>query len=144
VRTDEAASFELGHRFSKLHDFSPEEVRAFASLAGDTNPLHHDDAAARASRFGELIVSGTHTTALLLGLTASHFAQYGGVVGVGFTMQFVRPVAAGSRVELAWEVTAVAQKSRGRQLLDLLGAVTDAQGRPCVTATGQVLVGPEA
>jgi 3-hydroxybutyryl-CoA dehydratase len=143
VHAEGAAHFEVAHRFSKLHDFSPEEVRAFASLAGDTNPLHHDNDAAQRSRFGELIVSGTHTTALLLGLTATHFAKYGGVVGLGFGVQFVRPVQAEARVEIGWEVTAVTQKSRGRQLLDLVGAITDVQGRICVSATGQLLVGPE-
>jgi 3-hydroxybutyryl-CoA dehydratase len=143
VQAESAAHFEVGHRFSKLHDFSPDEVRAFASLAGDTNPLHHDDDAAQRSRFGELIVSGTHTTALLLGLTATHFVRYGGVVGVGFGIRFVRPVPAEAGVEIGWEVTAVTQKSRGRQLLDLVGAMTDVQGRVCVTATGELLVGPE-
>jgi len=143
VHTEDGAWFEVGQRFSKVHEFSPDAVRAFALAAGDTNPLHHDPEAARISRFGDLIVSGTHTAALLLGLTASHFQQHGSVVGVGFSVQFVRPVSARARVRLAWEVTAVTGKNRGRQLLDLVGAMSDAEGTTCVSATGQVLVGRE-
>ena len=139
--TEEGAWFEVGHRFSKVHEFSPDEVWAFARAAGDTNPLHHDAEAARISRYGELIASGTHTSALLLGLTASHFQQYGGVVGVGFSVRFVRAVSARARVLIAWEVKAVTEKSRARQLLDLVGAMSDADGTTCVAATGQVLVG---
>ncbi len=34
----------VGEKFSKLHTFNEDQVRAFATQAGDTNPLHHDSA----------------------------------------------------------------------------------------------------
>ena len=63
----------VGDRFSREHTFTPQQVAAFAQAVGDDNPLHFDAAVATASSYGGLIASGTHTTALLLGLTASHF-----------------------------------------------------------------------
>ena len=62
-------------RFSREITLSPELVGDYAHSVGDTNPVHHDSAFAAATRFGRLIASRTHTTALLLGLTASHFSK---------------------------------------------------------------------
>ena len=49
-------------------------VAAYAAAAGDTNPVHHAPTFAATTRYRRLIASGTHTTALLLGLTASHYS----------------------------------------------------------------------
>ena len=58
-------------RFSAAVTLTPETVGAYAHAVGDTNPVHHDAELAAATRFGRPIASGTHTTALLLALTAS-------------------------------------------------------------------------
>jgi 3-hydroxybutyryl-CoA dehydratase len=132
----------VGERFSREHIFSAEEVMAFAMKAGDDNPLHHDAEFASATRFGGLIVSGTHTTALLLGLTASHFAKRGTVVGLGFSVSFQRPVLAQERVTLEWVVRRVRRRSKGGgQIVDMTGCLRNERGDACVAATGAVLVG---
>lgn len=132
----------IGEVFSREHVFTIEEARAFAMAAGDDNPLHHDAELACATRFGGLIVSGTHTTALLLGLTASHFSKRGTVVGVSFSVAFARPVAADESVLLEWVVNDVRPRPQGRgQLVEMTGSVRDRRGDVCVSATGTVLVG---
>jgi acyl dehydratase len=85
-------------RFSSEIKLTPAMVAAYAHAAGDTNPIHHDPEFAASSRYGRLIASGTHTTALLLGLTASHFSKKGSVVGLEFWVRFRRPV---SRFQIA-------------------------------------------
>ena len=131
-----------GERFSRKHTFSVGEAIAFALAAGDDNPLHHDAKFAACTRFGQLIVSGTHTTALLLGLTASHFAKLGAVIGVGFSVSFAQPVHADECVTFEWTVDAVCPCSkRGGQRVDMKGCLRNASGRVCVSATGSVLVG---
>jgi acyl dehydratase len=118
------------------------EVIAGAMAAGDDNPLHHDAKWAANSRFGGLIVSGTHTTALLLGLTASHFAKRGSVVGYGFSVRFERPVRADERVTLQWAVTKVDPlPGRRGEHVWLEGSVRSASGDVLVSATGEVRVG---
>lgn len=130
----------VGERFSREHRFDAAQVRAFATAAGDDNPLHHDDATAAASRYGRLIVSGTQTTALLLGLTASHFSPRGAVVGVGFSVAFKRPVYADDRVTIEWIVTAIRPKASGKgSLIEMEGSLRDGAGELCVAATGTVL-----
>jgi acyl dehydratase len=131
-----------GERFSREHTFSVGEVVAFALSVGDDNPLHHDAEFASGTRFGRLIVSGTHTTALLLGLTASQFAKVGTVIGVGFSVSFEGPVYADESVTLEWTVDTVRPCSRGSgQRVDMNGCLRDARGKVCVSATGTVLVG---
>jgi acyl dehydratase len=56
-------------------------VAEYVHGVGDTNPIHHDPEFAASSRYGRLIASGTHATALLLGLTASYFSKKGSMIG---------------------------------------------------------------
>jgi 3-hydroxybutyryl-CoA dehydratase len=133
-----------GQRFSREYSFGPDDVRAFASAAGDDNPLHHDEALAGRTRFGGLIVSGTHTAALLLGLTASHFSKQGSVVGVKFSVAFHRAVRADETVLLEWVVDEVRPRSKGSgRFVDMTGSLRNRQGEVCVSATGTVLVGAD-
>ncbi|MBX3585960.1 MAG: MaoC family dehydratase [Ramlibacter sp.] len=134
----------VGHRFSREHRFTPEQVMAFSTAAGDTNPIHHDAALAAGTRFGGLIASGTHSAALLLGLTASHFSEGTTVVGLGFTVSFLRGVPADATVVSEWTVTAARPHKGGpAQMVELTGEMRDAgpAATVYVTATGQLLVG---
>jgi acyl dehydratase len=129
----------VGYRLSRNHHFDPVQVSAFAHAAGDTNPIHHDAQAAAGSRFGKPIASGTHTTALLMGLVASHMSMLGEVVGVNFTMELLRPVFADEQVVLEWEVTGIAAHPRHGHFVDLAGTVTGMDGNCRVRSLGRVL-----
>jgi acyl dehydratase len=94
-------------RFSSEVTLTPAMVGEFAKAAGDDNPLHHDAAFAASTRYGRPIASGTHTTALLLGLTASHFSKRGAIVGLEFWVGFRRPVYADETILLEWLVVKV-------------------------------------
>jgi 3-hydroxybutyryl-CoA dehydratase len=132
----------IGERFSRTHTFSLEEAKAFASAAGDDNPLHHDEALAADTRFGALIVSGTHTAALLLGLTASHFSKHGTVLGVDFSVAFRRAVRADETVSLEWVVDDIQPGRAGQgQRVKMTGSMRNQRGDVCVSASGTVLVG---
>ncbi|HKC13251.1 MAG TPA: MaoC family dehydratase, partial [Vicinamibacteria bacterium] len=96
-----------GERFSSDVTLTPTIVAEYARAAGDNNPVHHDSEFAKLTRFGHLIASGTHTTALLLGLTASHFSQRGAMVGLEFWVRFRRAVFADERIRLEWLVIRV-------------------------------------
>jgi acyl dehydratase len=130
----------VGDKFSKTHTFDEDQVRAFANEAGDTNPLHHDTEVAAASRYKKLIVSGTHTTALILGLTASHFSKGYSVVGVSFSVEFHRPVFADATVRIVWEVVAATMMRDNVQKVEMRGGMIDENGDLCVQATGVVRV----
>ena len=128
-------------RFSSEVMLSLPMVSEFARAVGDDNPLHHDPAVAATTRYGRPIASGTHTSALLLALTASHFSKRGAVVGLEFWVQFRRPVYADETIRLEWLVVKVTpnEKLKG-DIVDLRGRVKAQDGATAVGAKGRVLV----
>ncbi len=128
----------IGDQFSTQHYFDTTSSQAFARAAGDFNPLHHDEAAAQNSRFGGLIVSGTQTTALMMGLTASYFSALGPTVGMGFTFRFRRPVPMNAHATITWTITDLTPKPGTGIVVSCTGALTlDATGEAAVTGTSQ-------
>ena len=128
-------------RFSSEVTLTPKAVADYASAVGDTNPLHHDPAFAAASRYGRLIASGPHTSALLLALTASHFSTRGSVVGLEFWVRFRRPVFADETIRLEWLVVKVTSNVKlGGEVVDLRGRILGADGKTALGAKGRVLV----
>ena len=49
---------------------SPDDIERFTQISGDRNPLHYDPLAAKASRFGEIVVQGGITSAILNAVVA--------------------------------------------------------------------------
>ena len=116
------------------------DIVRYATLCGDTNPLHHDEAAARASRFGGLIASGAHTIALLTGFCAAFTTSRAPCVGLEFSCQLRRAARAGDVLHLRWEVVAVeASEKLGGDLITLRGELRDQGGALLVDASGKVL-----
>lgn len=128
-------------RFSSEVTLTPEAVVAFASAAGDDNPIHHDEAFAASTRFGRRTASGPHTTALLLALTAAHFSKKGAMLGLEFWVRFRRPVYADETVRLEWLVVKVTpnEKLKG-DIVELRGRIQNRDGKTAVGAKGRVLV----
>jgi 3-hydroxybutyryl-CoA dehydratase len=130
-----------GERFSSVVSLTPSDVAAFARAAGDTNPVHLDSELARSTRFGRPIASGTHTTALLLGLTASHFSKTGSMLGLEFWVRFRRAIFADERIRLEWLVIRVSPNAKlGGAIVDLRGRITGQDGTTAVGAKGVVWV----
>jgi 3-hydroxybutyryl-CoA dehydratase len=131
---------QVGYRFTRDHQFDLNQASAFAHAAGDENPVHHDQDHAAKTRFGKPIVSGTHSSALLMGLVASHLSAEMQVVGVKFTLEFVRPVFSDEHVVLEWEITAIQPHPRNGSYVELKGAMLGDDGITRLRAEGQVLV----
>lgn len=130
-----------GERFSARLTLTPDSVAAFAATVGDRNPLHHDPAHAATTRYKRLIASGPQTTAHLMALTASHFAERGAIVGLDFSFRFNKPVFADETVTLEWLVVAVHDNARLRgQVVDMRGRVQNAAGVTAVGAKGRILL----
>lgn len=128
-------------RFSSEVTLTPALVGAYARAAGDDNPVHHDPRFAASTRYGRVIASGTHTTALLLGLTASHFAKKGAMVGLEFWVRFRRPIYADETIRLEWLVVKVTPNEKlDGDVVDLRGRIRGEDGRTAVGAKGRVLV----
>lgn len=139
------AAARVGETFVERVTFDAASIRAFASLCGDLNPLHHDEAAAARSPFGSMIVSGPHVTALMMGITATHYMREFAPLGLDFTFRFVRAIRAGTTLNLKWTLASVARKETLRgDLATLEGKAVDDAGGVYVTASGTLLLRPLA
>jgi acyl dehydratase len=119
----------------------PANVSAFAESVGDTNPVHHDFEFAASTRYKRPIASGTHTSALLLGLTASHFSKGGAMVGLEFWLKFRRPVYADEKILLEWLVVKVTPNAKLKgDVVELRGRIKGQDGHTALGAKGRVLV----
>jgi len=128
-------------RFWSQVTLTPAVVAEYARMAGDDNPIHHDAEFAATTRYQRPIASGTHTTALLLGLTASHFSKRGAMVGLEFWVQFRRPIYADETIRLEWLVVKVTPNARlGGDVVELRGRIKSADGHTALGAKGRVLV----
>lgn len=128
-------------RFSSTVTLTPSAVAAFATMAGDSNPLHHDPAFASTTRFGRVIASGTHTSALLLGLTAAHFSAHRAMLGLDFSLRFRRPVYADETIALEWLIVRVTANAKLKgDVVELRGRVRGQDGRTALGAKGTVLL----
>lgn len=137
----------VGEHCTRTLRFTRDDIITFARLSGDSNPLHHDTAAAQRADFGEIIASGQQTASLLMGLVASHFSQplnghARSLLCLNFNFAFKQPVFAEQALELSWRVTDVeASESRGGWIAHLDGSAKVA-GRACVVGRGTLLVRP--
>ncbi len=128
-------------RFSAGVVLTPADASAYAQAVGDSNPVHHDAAFASATRFGRQIASGTHTTALLLGLTASHFSKRCAMVGLEFWVRFRKAIFADEAITLEWLVVKVTPNAKlGGDVVELRGRIRNEKGETALGAKGRVLV----
>src|SRR5436305_12102181 len=85
----------------------------FTMLAMNTNELHFNEEAARATEWGRPLVNSTFTLALVLGLSVAETTQSGGI-NLGWTeIRLPHPVFVGDTLRSETEVTAV-RESRSR------------------------------
>lgn len=128
-------------RFSCDVTLTPEIVAAYARSIGDINPVHHDFGFAATTRFGRLIASGAHTSALLLALTASHYSQHCKMIGLEYWVSFRRALYADETIRLEWLVTRVTPNAKLKgDIVDLRGRVRNENGETALGARARILV----
>jgi len=128
-------------RFSATYSLTPEIVAEQALAAGDDNPIHHDREFAAGTRFGRPIASGTHTTALLLGLTAAYFSKGMSMVGLDYWVGFKRPIFADETIKMEWLVIRVTPNKRlGGSIVELRGRILGQDGKTSMGAKGRLLI----
>jgi acyl dehydratase len=92
-----------GQRAQRSRLIKPEYIRLFTEISGDRNPLHYDEEAARASRFGEIVVQGGVTSAILNAVVAEDLPGPG-TVFLQTEWKFTAPVRPGDTITGTVEV----------------------------------------
>ena len=115
-----------------------EDIALFTELTGDRNPLHYDQEAARATRFGEIIVQGGVTSGILNALVAEDLPGPG-TVFLNANWDFKAPVRPGDEITGAVEVLEVRED---KPLTRLRTTIVNQDGT--VVLDGTALVWTEA
>lgn len=138
-----SSNYNVGEAFTRTFEFNAQSIREFAALAGDFSPLHHDDEFASKTRFGGLIVSGTHYSALMMGMVGSYLTERGSGLGLEFNFQFRRAVLVDDRVTAHWVIQEVVPAPKlGGSVITLRGELRNSKGDICVIADSKSLVMP--
>jgi acyl dehydratase len=123
----------VGEVFERTMTFDEAGARAFATLVGDFNPIHHDADFAAGSRFGGLIISGTQSVALLMAMTATFLSARGAALGLDYSFRFRKGVRMNETCHLKWVVTEVLEKSG-------LGEIVSFDASMTILSSGEVAV----
>lgn len=93
----------VGQTAERSRLVEPKDIRLFTEISGDRNPLHYDEAAAAASRFGEIVVQGGVTSTILNAVVAEDLPGPG-TVFLQVDWNFTAPVRPGDTITGAVEV----------------------------------------
>jgi len=91
---------------------SAQDVDLFASLSGDNNPIHLDDEYAKSTSFGQRIVHGMFSAALISAVAGTKLPGSGGVY-LSQSLKFRKPIFIGNTAVATLTVTDINER-RGR------------------------------
>jgi len=97
---------EVGQIARRSREVTTRDIEFFTEISGDRNPLHYDDKAARATRFGGIVVQGGVTSAILNAVVAEDLPGPG-TVFLQVNWGFKAPVRPGDTITGEAQVTEV-------------------------------------
>ena len=126
------------HSFRRV--VSDEEVRTFARITGDNNPIHVDETFAEQSQFGRCVVHGV----LLLGFISKVLGRDfpgPGSVAREISCKFINPVLVNSSIRVKVVVSEKNARSRTIRFRTFI-YFTDDNGRERIAVRGRASVIP--
>lgn len=127
-------SFQEGDQFKWERHISAKDVKHFAEIVGDLNPIHLDERLAEKSFFKKRIVHGAFLAGLISKVLGMDFPGQG-TVYISQNSFFKRPVYVDTTVHVEVKVTQVLPEQR-RLVLDT--TVLNSDGKPCLTGSATV------
>jgi len=97
---------QVGSKARRERRIRAEYIALFTEISGDANPLHYDEAAAKATRFGEIVVQGGVTSSILNAVVAEDLPGPG-TVFLQVDWKFTAPVRPGDMIAGEVEVLEV-------------------------------------
>jgi len=128
--------FKQGDSASLSKTISDDDIRAFADVTGDRNPLHLDEEFARQTRFGRRIAHGMLSASLISAVIANELPGQGSIY-LGQTLQFVAPVFLGDTVTARVTVSAIRED---KPILKLETVCTNQRNEVVIRGEATVLI----
>jgi len=134
---DEVHGIAVGASASFSKTLTAEDIRKFAEVSGDDQPLHLDPAFAARSRFKEPIAHGILSASVISAAIGTKLAPGKVIIYLSQNLRFRAPVKPGETITATCTATAVdAERSR----VTLETKVTNQDGGEVVTGEAQVMV----
>ena len=127
-------SYKVGDGFSFERYISAEDVKQFAEVVGDSNPVHLDANFAENSFFKQRIVHGAFLAGLISKILGMDFPGQG-TIYISQNSTFKRPVYVDAKVKVEVKVTEVLTEKR-RLILDT--NVLNEEGKVCLAGSATV------
>lgn len=128
--------YQIGDGFSFEKQISAEDVKRFAEVVGDLNPIHLDVGFAEKSFFKKRIVHGAFLAGLISKILGMDFPGQG-TVYLSQNSSFKRPVYVDTKVKVEVKVTEVIEAKR-RLVLET--NVLNENGEICLTGSATVWI----
>ncbi len=96
----------VGQKAQRSRTVTTRDIELFTDISGDKNPLHYDEEAAKATKFGGIVVQGGVTSAILNAVVAEDLPGPG-TVFLQVNWSFKAPVRPGDTITGEVEVTKV-------------------------------------
>ena len=87
----------VGQRATRSRQVTAHDIELFTEISGDRNPIHYDEALARATKFGGIVVQGGVTSAILNAMVAEDLPGPG-TVFLQVQWSFKAPVRPGDTI----------------------------------------------
>jgi acyl dehydratase len=117
-----------GQVAERTKDVRRNDIELFSAMTEDRNPLHTDPEAAKASRFGGVIVQGGVTTGILNAVVAEDLPGPG-TVFLSVEWRFLHPVYVGDTITGKVEILEVRDD---KPICMIATTVTNQDGKVCV------------
>ncbi|MDQ3202744.1 MAG: MaoC family dehydratase [Pseudomonadota bacterium] len=129
------SEIEVGMKASYSQTITDADIKAFAGISGDHNPVHVDSEYAAESRFGKRIAHGLMSAGFFSAIFGTKIPGPG-CVYVSQSLSFLRPVYIDDTVTAEVEVTKVDQDKR-RVFFDTTCRV---KGKKVITGSAEIFI----
>lgn len=102
---------EIGARASRTKTITDADIRTFAAISGDANPIHLDEDYAKTTRFGRRIAHGMLTASLISAVIGNDLPGVGSIY-LSQTLTFKAPVYLDDTITATVEVIAFREEKR--------------------------------
>jgi 3-hydroxybutyryl-CoA dehydratase len=128
-----ATEMEIGDRIEVTYEVTDEDLRKFAEISGDWNPVHFDESFAAKSMFGERIAHGMISLAKFSGIFGMDMPGLG-TLWETQEVRFLAPVYLGRPYKAVAEVT-----EKDRRRVQIATWVEDGDGQRVLEGRAQVI-----
>lgn len=126
----------IGDTFSATKQITDAEIRTFAELVNDYNPIHLDDEYAKTTRFGKRIAHGMLSGSLISGVLGYQLSERK-VLYLSQTLKFTAPVFIDDTITATATVVKIRED---KPIVTLETVCTNQDGEPVVKGEAVIML----